>query len=205
MEQVINFLVAPENLAFEIAGCIVAAIFILELLATLIGASLHLFHVDADIDGDVDGIFAWLNPGKVPVMLLMLAFLGCFSIAGYVFNWIWEGLGFKPLTLLLICPIVGVAVLPLVAKLSAFLGHYLHQDDSNAISLDDLLGYYGTLTLGPIGEKVSGQAKFKDDYGVTHYLDVVAEPRQTIDMGDNVVLLQRLAEDSFMFVVRKVN
>jgi hypothetical protein len=205
MDQVISFLVSPENLAFEVAGCIVVSILLLEILASLVGASLHMFHVDADLDGDVEGVFAWLNPGRVPIMLLMIAFLGCFSIAGYVFNWVWEGVGFKPLNALFICPIVGVCVLPLVAKLSALLGEVLHQDDSNAITLDDLEGHYGKVTMGPFTDKIAGQAKFRDDFGVTHYIDVLAEPGTSVDMGDDVVLLQRLAEDSFMFVVRKVN
>jgi hypothetical protein len=205
MTEVITFLFASGNLAFLTAGAIVLAMFILELLALCVGFSLHSFNIDADADIDVDGVLGWLNPGKVPVVLLLTAFLGLFSIAGFITNWIWTGMGFKMLTPLFVSPLVAVMVLPLVSKLSYTLGHLLHQEDSNAVMLDDLLGYYGVCTLGPVQELVAGQARFKDDYGVSHYLDVVAEPGKTIEMGDDVVLLQRFAEGSFMFVIRKAN
>lgn len=205
MDQTLDFFVAPENLGFLVAGCAVLAILLLELLGTLIGISIHMFgaSVHVDVDCDADGFMGWLNPGKMPVIILFIAFLGCLSIAGFSFNWIWTGFHFKMLSALFTTPIVSVAVLPIVSAFSNSLGPILQSDDNNAITLDALVGYYGTVTMGPIRDHAAGQAKFKDDFGVTHYMDVVAEPGHTLEMGDDVVLLQRLAEDSFMFVVRK--
>lgn len=208
MNNILDFFVAPGNIAFLVAGCVVLAVLLIELMATFIGFSLHMFDADVDIPlskgAEMDGFLGWLNPGNVPVILLLTMFLGCLSLVGFVGNWVWTGLGFNILSPLFTTPIVGATVLPIVSKFSAIMGHMLHQEDSNAVTLDDMLGYYGVVTLGPVQDRVAGQARFRDDHGISHYVDVVAETGQTIDIGDDVVLLQRLAEGSFMFVIRKV-
>ena len=203
MNEILNFFVAHGNVGFLVAGCAVLAILLLELCGALLGASLHMFDADADID--LHGYLGWLNPGKVPVILLLVIFLGCLSIAGYIFHWIWAGMGFSLLSPLFITPVMGAVVLPIVSKFSNVLGRVLHREDSNAVTLDDMLGYYGVVTIGPVQDRVAGQARFSDGHGVSHYIDVLAEPGKSMNVGDNVVLLQRLAEGSFMFVIRKVN
>ena len=108
-----SFLVSPEFELFSIAALVMIGLFVVETASTLLGASastlldtafgLHGVHVELDHgieshgtelaanDGIVhgpDGPFAtafdWLNAGRVPLLVLMIAAIACFAVVGMV-------------------------------------------------------------------------------------------------------------------------
>ncbi len=205
---ILEFFFKPENIAFLVAGIIVLAILVFELLMALIGGSLHIISTETnlhfDVDkGDIGSAFDWLNPGDIPVIILLTIFLGLFSLTGFTLQWIWEGMGFKPLYWAFTAPIVTAVVMPGLRGCSEFLSKHLPRETTNAVTLDSLEGLYGVVTLGHVTPDIMGQARFKDEHGVSHYLTVVAESGE-IQTGDDVVLLHRLLDSSAYFVVRKV-
>lgn len=208
MAEVFEFLFRGENIAFLVAGIAVLSILAFEILAMLIGGSLNLIGGHGDIDvgkPDVGGFLDWLNPGHVPVIVLLTAFMGSLSVCGYTMQWLVASMDMPLLHWMMATPIATVFALPIVRGTSAVFNRIVPQETTNAITVEDLFGFYGKMTLGVATNTVEGQAKFKDDHGVTHYLSVVTDGADVrADVGDDVVLLNRLRDDSHVFVVRKI-
>ncbi|HEX8348814.1 MAG TPA: OB-fold-containig protein, partial [Hymenobacter sp.] len=206
MQKALDFLFLSDNIVFLIAGIAVLALFAFEVIAALIGGSLHLIHADSDIafGNDVGGVMDWLNPNEVPVIILMTIFLGVFAALGFSLQWIWLGLGLPLLSPLITAPVTAAGALLPVKAASTVIGRVLPRETTNAITVDSLFGYYGKITIGPVMERAQGQAKVRDDHGVTHYFQVVLDDSGIAEEGDNVVLLERVSDDSHVFVVRKV-
>ena len=91
----VEFLLLEQNFPFAIALGLLIVVAFMEGIGSLIGGSLSsLFDgLVPDVDFDLPGLdspslftklFAWLRVGKVPVIMLLLAFLCAFTIAGLV-------------------------------------------------------------------------------------------------------------------------
>lgn len=152
-------------------------------------------------DVSINGFMNWINAGHVPLLILIVAFLGGFAALGLTVKWIAHLIVPFQLPNLVVAPIVTVFTLPIVRNVSSIVGRLFPQDNTNAVSVDSLTGFYGSVVLGPATTDKPGQAKVRDDHGTVHYVRIVPEDQGAIEQGADVVLLERLDSDTFL--VRK--
>src|SRR6218665_3893027 len=93
---------SPECMPFAVSAVMLAALTGLEMLCLLVGFSLGEVFSKAlpeDHNG-LAGLLSWLNYGGVPILILLMLFLGLFSINGFVIQAIAHML-WSPMTALL--------------------------------------------------------------------------------------------------------
>jgi hypothetical protein len=217
MNNLTDFLVAGPNLVFLVAGCIVLGLFVTELIMMVVGHSL-LNHGDIDFTLDANGngipdyleggnfdFLSVLNPGHIPVTMLMLAFCGILTILGFSGQWIWLGMTGSLAPGILSVPIALVPTFALTSLTSKGLSYVMPKDVSNAIALESLQGNVGVVIAGPIrGLDDFGIARFTDSHGVDHSIMVSGNNTNPIFNGDRVVLEGPHPNKAIAFVVRKI-
>ena len=207
------FIFAPENLPFTVALALMFAIAALEGVTTLFGAGFsHLvesflpdtdvdFDVDADADldahgGDLGGgsalskLLGWLYFGKVPFLVLLVAFLTIFGIAGLVVQgFVINLIGvFLPAWLATI-PAFAVA-LPAVRLAGRGLARIIPSDETSAVSVDSFIGRVATITLGVASQGHPAQAKLQDQHDQVDYVMVEPDnPCESFETGERVLLV----------------
>ncbi|WP_439814621.1 OB-fold-containig protein [Zavarzinia sp. CC-PAN008] len=200
----IELLLGEPSRAFAVALCLVAGLALLEaLLLAIAGSSVatwldgflpdHL-EVDHDVAGahGGGGVLDWLGVGHAPLLVVLIAMLTLFGLAG---------LGLQAAALAL-----GGAALPDWAAglpalaVAAFgtrwlarrLARLLPSVETSAQSVDGLVGARAVLTLGAATAGMPAQAKLRDAHGRTHYVLVEPEDaRETLTEGMPVRLTAR--------------
>ncbi|MCE2917102.1 MAG: YqiJ family protein [Rubrivivax sp.] len=188
---------SPETWAFGIGFALIVGIALLEGLGMLV--SLSPSNLIDDLlpeihgDGALDRVLGWLHLGRVPALVILLLFLGGFTVFGYSLQMVAKGLlgGYLPgwLATLLAVP-SGLAT---VRGLGALVAHIVPRDETSAISEQTLLGRVGVVAGGAARRGLAAQARVKDSLGRNHYLMV--EP----DLDDDV-----FEEGAQVLIVRKV-
>lgn len=145
-----------------------------------------------------------VNPGKVPWLVLLVLFTASFSIIGYSIQWVTLGLIDQLLSPLIVAPVSLASSLPFVSSGSKHLSRILPRDESNAITIESLMGKSGVVNTGPINNVEFGFARFTDDHGVDHNICVISEGEENIDNGSKVVLLRPYHQNDHVYVVRSI-
>jgi hypothetical protein len=200
----IEFILAPDNLPFTIALCIMLGIALLEGITTLLGFGLsgllgHFLpdlHVHTDVeandigsDSSLGKLFGWLNVGRVPIMILFVIFLTLFGLSGYAVQAITREIFGTMLSAILAAIIAFFISLPMVRTLGKTLGQLMPTDETEVISETTFIGRVATITLGTATKGRPARAKFKDNYGTTHLIMVEPEDENEQFTEGNVVLL----------------
>jgi len=198
-----SFLV-PAMFPFTVALCIMLLICVTEVLGMLFGLSAFglvdqiMPEIDADIDGDVaaDGFGAgwlnWLCIGRVPALVLFVAFLTAFGLAGFVLqsstHWI---LGWY-LPVPIACVGAVVVGLPPTRWLALGLAKVMPKEETEAVSTGSFIGKVAIVIGGVARRDVPAQAKLRDVHGQTHYVLVEPDdPDQAFENGTEVILLDQ--------------
>ena len=217
--DILEFLTAGPNMAFLISGCIVVALLIMGIISMVLGMGHDFLSMDGDIDftADLNGngipdylevghgsIMGWMNPGHVPSTIFIILFCGIYSILGYSAQWIYDGVMGSFAPSLLAWPVVMALTLPAVRGTSVAIAPVLPKDETNAITLETLVGSSGVVTSGPITSSDFGFARFTDNYGTSHSILVCGEGEESIANGSPVVLIGPHRERDIAFVVRKI-
>ena len=187
-----SFLASPELRPFTIAALVMIGILGIEVVSTLMGASastfLHaLFGLHGGVAASLDhgtathgggvmhgagGVFGtafdWLNAGRVPILVLMVAALACFAAAGMVVQIVATHLA-APLPTLVAVAIAIAAALPGARWTSRLVSWIIPRDETYALAGEDLIGRVGIVTLGPVMEGAAARAKVQDRYGNWHF------------------------------------
>ncbi|AAN54441.1 YqiJ family protein [Shewanella oneidensis MR-1] len=196
------FLVEQPNLPYTIAFACVLVLGVFEALALLIGLSMMSAldqWVPADVEYDADiggsgltGIAGWLCLNRLPLLIWFVLALTSFAIAGYLVNYISLMVSATLLPQLFTLPIAVVGSALSCRYLGRMLADLLPKNESTAISLDDLSGYVGTITLGCAIKGMPSEAVVRDKHQQKHY--VLVEPETSgieFASGTQVVLLKR--------------
>lgn len=194
----------PENAIFLVSFLLILAVGVLEIAALIVGASVFA-HADAMLSPHIeagDSYFAqgfdWLNTGRLPLLVLIILFLGIFSISGFVIQWMVIDFFSAPLPTF----IAAIAALFLTVfgtkYLSVRIAHFFPQHESSAISEDSFVGCIAMVTGAPASINTPTECRLTDKFNQVHY--VLVEPEEaevTFTAGDKILITSRLSESRF--------
>jgi len=169
------------------------------------------FEMDAEFGGDggplhVDGpdmpdmpsagplsqFLSWLCVGKVPVLILLAAFLLGFGLMGLTIQETAQGVfGFYLWPILVAVPAFMVA-LPTTRYLGLSIAKIMPKEETDAVSRKAFIGAVATIIRGEAELGKPAEAKLRDVNGTTHY--ILVEPDQTglkFEQGNEVLLVRK--------------
>jgi membrane protein implicated in regulation of membrane protease activity len=215
-----DYLAAPGFQPFTIAALVLLGLCAIEGASMVFGHSVsgtidHLLHLDhGDLDADHASVldlhasadqphgnflgtfYDWLNAGRVPLLILLMAGLGAFAVAGLVLQTVAMHAATAPLPGLLASAIAFLAVAPTTRFVSRLIARFLPRDESYAIEESDLIGLTGTVTLGPVEADSAGRAKVEDKFGNAHFPRIrAARAGLTIAQGAKVLVVDRVGSE----------
>ncbi|MDO4897027.1 MAG: YqiJ family protein [Moraxella sp.] len=204
----LDLIFAPQNFIFGVAITLMFLLFILEIVALMIGGandwvdgflpdSLTEAHAEIGIDSpSVDtGVFirflSWLYVGKIPLLMLMVVFLAVFGLTGFIFqSVVYALLGFY-LPKIIAVIVVWFLSLPIVRLCAKGLYKILPKDETSAINQSELVGRVGVITVGTATMDKKAEIKVKDTHGQTHYVMAFADTDETLTQGETVLLVSQ--------------
>jgi hypothetical protein len=219
-----SFLSMPGFQPFSIAGLVLVGLCAVEAASLMFGHSLSgtvdslfdLDHPDVDapeadlahgsvVDPHADGhvpagnligdAYDWLNAGRVPLLILLMAGLGAFSVAGLTLQIVALHVA-APLPTVVAALLAFLAVIPSTRTISRLVARVLPRDESYAIDEQALVGRTGIVTLGPVDATSGGRAKVMDDFGNAHFPRVrAARDGLTIAQGATVLVVDRVGSE----------
>lgn len=207
-----SFLLADANLVFTAALGVVLVITLLEVVTTVFGASLSglvdsilpdlSFDVDVDAGADIDaaqgasgpvaGLLGWLCVGKVPALVLLIAFLTGFGAAGLVVqSLVAQATGALLPGWFAAVPALAVA-LPVTRYLGLGLARIFPEHETYAVSANSFVGRSAVITLGTAAAGQPAEARLRDEHGGTHYVRVEPlDPDDRFPAGTEIILRRR--------------
>ena len=183
----LEFLAAGENLAFVIALGTMVLIGLVE--AVGLGSS-ALGH-DLDLDGHGEWL-GWLGFGRLPLLMLLVVFLACFSVIGLVGQQIAVSTIGTLLPGWIAIPAAGVAALPATGGMARIVGAIMPRDETTAIGIDQLIGLHAQILVGTAAAGSPAKARVRDFHGQTHYVMVEPDtPDTRFTEGTEILLVRR--------------
>jgi len=216
----LSFLGTPGFQPFSIAGAVLLGLLAIELLSVMVGHSFSasinaLLNLDANIadldlttgahslphgadvnmDGNSGGVFStvfdWLNAGRVPLLVLIMAGLASFAVVGLVIQIIALHL-WAPLPAVIASIPAFLVAIPATRWSSRQVARVMPRDESYAMTADGLIGRTGIVTLGPVMAGAAARAKIQDQHGNWHFPRVrPAQPELVIPQGGHVLVVDR--------------
>jgi membrane protein implicated in regulation of membrane protease activity len=136
--------------------------------------------------------FDWLNAGRVPLLVLMVAALACFAVAGMVLQIVAMHL-LAPLPIGAAVAVAVAAAVPGTRWTSRLVSRIIPRDETYALAGEDLIGRVGTVTLGPVAEGAAARAKVQDRYGNWHFPRVVpGAAGLSIPEGASILIIDKV-------------
>ena len=176
-------LVAPEAVVFSAALVLMVAIGFVEALG--LGTS----GLDIDLSA---GPLDWLGVGRVPLLVLLIAFLAAFGGLGLAGQQAMLALTGAPAPAWSATPAALAAALPVTVLLARGLARIMPRDETTAYDLDDLIGRAGVITVGRAAANSPARTRVVDPHGQPHHVLVEPnDPATTFDEGDQVLLVRR--------------
>jgi hypothetical protein len=216
-----SLLYLPEFQPFAVAGAVVIGLLLLEIAGTLLGSApsslldgafgLHGVHFDlhhgadshgsdaasnrvavAAADGAFAGAFHWLNAGRVPLLVLMIAAIACFAVTGMVLEIVASNIA-APVPTLGATLIAAAAAIPGTRWTSRLVSRIMPRDETYALADAGLVGRVGIVTLGPVASGAAARAKVQDRHGNWHFPRVVpAAPGLSIPEGARILFVDQI-------------
>ncbi|NRD75169.1 DUF1449 family protein [Shewanella sp. VB17] len=196
----VEFLFTQANLPFSISLFLVLLLGISEVLSLMLGYSLvgaldNCAPVDADIETSFTGftgVSGWLCINRLPLLIWFVLVLISFSFVGYVSNYLALIMTQQMFPQAISLPIALVFTAISCRYVGAAIARVLPKNESNAVSIDTLLGSVGTVTLGCAIKGNPSEALVRDKHQQRHY--ILVEPEMSgveFNTGTQVILLKR--------------
>jgi hypothetical protein len=155
-------------------------------------ADMHIVHDGAVVPqsaGPLATLLNWLCVGRVPVLILLVAFLSAFGITGWVVQgFAVNALGFPLWTWLAAMPALIVAI-PSTRWLGLSLARLLPTEESEAISSRSFIGRIAIVGSASARQGLPAEAKLTDRFGQTHYVRVEPDGDYVFEPGTEVLLV----------------
>ncbi len=190
-----TILTAPETWPFGVSLAIMVCLSVIEGVGLLVANSPSqlIENLLPDTPDGADGPLGWLHIGRVPLLVLLILFLGGFTVAGYVLQASLQTLFGVLLPAWLACIPAALAGLFTLSGVGGLLARLIPQDETSAVSELSLIGRAGTVIQGIARDGMAAQAKVKDAHGRSHY--VMVEPdltEETFAEGSDILLVRKL-------------
>lgn len=137
-------------------------------------------------------VLGWLCVGRVPVLILLVAFLTVFGLTGLIVQSLIQGVtgAMLPSSLAAI-PAIIVAV-PSIRIIGTGLAKLIPKDESSAVTVNSFIGRIATITIGTARAGQPAEAKLRDAHGQTHYVMVEPDnPDDEFEVATQVLLVAR--------------
>jgi hypothetical protein len=187
----LSWLFEPAFQPFAVAGLVLLGLVLIEMLSAFAGSTLSDTIEGFSAGAAAEKSLGWLNLGRVPVLVLLMALLAAFTSIGFVMqSLLGRSIGaLPPLTASLAA---FAMALPATRGLSRVIGRMLPRDESYAIIDEQLVGKTGVVTVGPLESASVGRASVLDAFGNKHFprvrpLDAAA----VIEEGAAIVIVGR--------------
>ncbi|MEQ9814828.1 MAG: DUF1449 family protein [Azospirillaceae bacterium] len=165
---------------------------------------------DADIP-DVDspnvadaasgGIFAtlldWLNIGRVPALVVLIAFLGLFSAIGFGIQSALIELVDEPMPAWIAWFVVLIVALPPTRWVGAGIARVMPREETYAVAMRSLVGSAAVVTMGEVTRTRPGKAKVRGQRGNTLWVRVRAAKNDEQFRPGQPVILTAFADGVF--------
>lgn len=145
-------------------------------------------------------VLAWLYVGQVPVLIVLVVFLGVFGILGLFGQSFLRQITGLALPAMIAAPAVFIASLPVVRWAAGGLAKILPKEESNAVSTSSFIGRTATVVGGDARLNLPSQARLRDQHGTTHYVMVVPEEADDVLKSGTLILLVRRIDGQFMAI-----
>jgi hypothetical protein len=199
MSVIGDILLAPDVRPFAVAAAIMVALGVIELLTTLVGFSFgQLLGQDASVDTGghhgLDGLFLWINAGRLPLLMLIILALGVFSIGGFLLQGIAHSLG-TTVPVAIAALVAAAGSIPVIRTTSRGLARIIPRDETYAVSDADFVGKIALVSVGPLDQGLPGRVRLKDVFGNWHTVAARASPDSAaLPVGASVLLVDRDAK-----------
>jgi hypothetical protein len=224
----LNSLLTPESYPFTIALAVTAGLFILEIISSLMGATvLGLGGEGPDIDIDVDADFdlsadidavdmgvaadgmegpsgpsaflSWIGARDVPFLIWLVSFLTMFGLFGLIIQSVAINIFGAPLFTALAAVAAFVPALGVTRVIANWVALIMPKTESSAMRTRFLGGHSGTITQGTATRGKPAEAKIKDRHGNMHYLRV--EPLDddgVFPQGSDITVIRKRGDRFFV-------
>lgn len=215
-----NWLLAPHNTVFAAAFVVLVCFALLEGISLLMGLGISDFLSDLlglpdgseatpDASGETETgapnpLLAWLEIGKVPVLVSLCSFLGAFSIIGMTLQGILSWTGPGPLVPWAAAVLAFFAALPVLKCSNRLLGRLLPQDETSSFSPNLLIGRVGVVTIGTASAERAAEVKVTGPDGRSHYVMTFASGG-SVPQGGEILLARRDEGTGHYYGVRNDN
>jgi Inner membrane protein YqiJ, N-terminal/Inner membrane protein YqiJ, OB-fold len=196
MSAIGDILLAPDVRPFAVAAAIMVALGGIELITTLVGFSISQFvgdgvAVDADSHHGLDGLFLWINAGRLPLLILIILALGVFSIGGFLLQGIAHSVG-TAVPVAIAALVAAAGSIPVIRSTSRGLARIIPRDETYAVSDADFVGKVALVSIGPLDQGLPGRVRLKDVFGNWHTVAARASPdSEALPVGASVLLVDR--------------
>lgn len=184
----------PQSAPFAIAAIILVVLTGLEMCCLLIGFSLSELIGKAlpdDHGGGASGLLSWINYGGVPVLVLLMLFLGMFAINGFILQAIARAVWLPLQSPVAALPALIVAI-PEVRFLTRIVARLVPRDETYAVDPDEFIGRIGEVTVGPLDQGLPGRLRTKDRHGNWHTLRAKAALNEaSMAIGTQILIVDR--------------
>ncbi|GGD38003.1 YqiJ family protein [Croceicoccus pelagius] len=196
-------ILATHNTPFAVALAFLLLLLVVQLLG--LGDFGPDFDGDIDVEGPeaadvVGGLASIVGLDRLPLVAWLALFCASFGLIGLSLQELLTALIGAPLPAAA-AAVMGVVVgLPATGLLARPLGRIWPHDETTAVSVDELLGRRGTISIGTARRGSPARAQVTDRFGQSH--NVMVEPHEdAIEFieGDEVMLVRR--EDQVFFAI----
>lgn len=196
---VISFMIMAGIALLEIIGLVFGVAF-----SELVDAALPEFDLDTDIDIDADAdidadiggganafgtALSWLGLGKVPLLIVLAAFLGSFGAIGALLQNGFHGFFGSYLAVFIAAPAAFIAALPVTRMLSSSVAKILPKEETDAMSTDSFIGRIAVIIRGEARRGTPAEAKLTDAKGTAQYILVEPDEADVVFAADEEILL----------------
>ncbi|MGF9564966.1 OB-fold-containig protein [Neorhizobium sp. JUb45] len=191
-----DLFLAPQAAPFAVASIILVTITVLEMGCLLLGVSLSELVDKAMPEGQgggLSGLMSWVNRGGVPILVLLMIFLGFFAINGFVLQAVARAIWMPLPAVLASIPAFAVAI-PQTRWASSLVSRIVPRDETYVIDPADFVGRLAEVTVGPLDQGLPGRVRTKDRHGNWHTLRArAAVDADTIPIGAEVLLVDTVS------------
>lgn len=199
--------VVPFTAALTLMGLIALAEIVGALIGVMPSALLDSLLPDFDPDSGLDAealalqqepgtgllnsFLGWLCVGRVPVLILLIAFLVSFGVTGWVVQGVaLQLIGTPVWTWLAAIPALVVAI-PATRWLGLALSKIMPKEETEASSVEGFVGRIATVAAATARKGMPAEAKLTDGFGQTHYVRVEPDGEDVFEPGAEVLLVKR--------------